>query len=299
MASARAWVLLVSALPLVLDAAVARTRSSAPVLDLIDETAKPTQELDLLEKAVFQKKKENKKWNWKEASEESKTEWAIVLKRYVMVDMTLFELARHFGQALPGKSQDGTPEASEEDRHDALGMAEKKMARLEANLARAVLDQNTSDATAADMQKARKTNLLTVHEKRILAEEHKREAQGFFAVEASGQDVLEKSKELLQALQQSDAAPKKPQPSWSSIVAAPVTPKPTYMSMLNMTQVAAPKKANTTSLRGAPSNTTESSSTIQVLFQKFHDAAKTFHGDLGNFESMQTKAVTNLLSLSS
>jgi len=271
------WALLLFGFPVLLDALKTKPGSPALAVDLLEETANPGQALDLLEKNFLQKK-ERKKWNWKEASEESKTEWSIVLKRYVLADMTVYELARHFGEALPSSTGPDT-----DDQREALGFAEKKLARLKSSLERAVLDQNTSDATSADMQKARKTNLLTVHEKRVLAQEHKREQYGFFAIEASGQDVLEKATELLQALQAQQAQPAKAQPSWSSIVAAPATPKPTYMSMLNGTQ-AVPSAAhnNATALRGAKP-------TIGAFFQKFEEAAKVLHGDLGNFESMQSK----------
>jgi len=266
--------------------------SSERALDLLEETANPGQALDLLEKETIEKKKEQKKWNWKEASEESKTEWAIVLKRYVLADMTVFELGRHFGEALPSSSP-------EEDRHEALDKARAKLTRLESNLEKAVLDQNTSDTTAGDMQKARKDNLLTVHEKRILAQEHKREQYGYFAIEASGQDVLEKAKELMQILDAKQAQPIKAQPSWSSIVAAPATPKPTYMSMLNATEkelnatepATNATQSNATALRGSKP------SPVEALFTKFQDACQTFHTDLGNFESMQSKAITTLLSM--
>lgn len=262
-------------------------------LDLIEQSAHPEQELDLLEK-----KKSQKKWNWKEASEESKTEWAIVLKRYVLADMVVFELGRFLGEALPGATAIG-------DRQESLGKAKLKLARLQSSLEKAVLDQNTSDATAGDMQKANKNNFLTVHEKRILAEEHKREQYGFFAVEASGQDVLQKAKDILQALEVDlTPQPKKAQPSWSSIVAAPSTPKPTYMSMLNATEAErnatsfAPTAANNkTSNHTATAKVENKPPTIAMLFKMFEDASKTFHGDLGNFETMEGKAMTNLLTI--
>lgn len=282
------WALLLLGLPVFLDALVVKSAVPTIVVDLLEETANPGQALDLLEKEWFSKKKEQKKWNWKEASEESKTEWAIVLKRYVLADMTVYELSRHFGEALPG-----TAGATIEDQHDALAWADKKLAKLKSNLERAVLDQNTSDATAVDMQTARKTNLLTVHEKRLLAEEHKREQYGFFAIEASGQDVLEKASEVLQTLQAQQAQPTKAQPSWSSIVAAPATPKPTYMSMLNATQaVAKPAHNNATAIQGAKP-------TAAALFQNFENAAKVLHREMGNFESMRAKSITNLLAMPS
>lgn len=263
-----------------------------PVVDLLEESANPVQALDLLEEN-FLKKKENKKWNWKEASEESKTEWAIVLKRYVLADMTVYELSRKFGEALPSSSGPATA-----DQKDSLEMAEKKLARFKSSLERAVLDQNTSDATAGDMQKARKTNLLTTHEKRILAQEHKREQYGFFAVQASAQDVLEKATELLQALEDfAHAQPAKAQPSWSSIVEAPPTPKPTYLSMLNMSSPNATQAVNSRGHKNTTHNTTSAKPTITSLYDKFEEVSKILHTDLGNFESMQSKAITTLLAM--
>merc|ERR1740133_53206 len=171
------------------------------VLNLLDDTANPGQELDLLEKEVFQKKKTEKKWNWKEASDESKTEWAIVLKRYVLADMTLYEIDRFFGEAL-------STTATSDEQREVVERTRVKLARLQSSFEKAILDQNTSDVTAGDMQNQRKGNMLTVHEKRLLADEHKREQYGFFAMEASGQDVLEKANELFQALDAKPAEPK-------------------------------------------------------------------------------------------
>jgi hypothetical protein len=264
----RGWLWIFIALPACLDA-------------LIVDRGRPEQRLDLLEK----RKKEVKKWNWKEASEESKTEWAIVLKRYTLVDLTLFELARHFGEALSaGQQQDAADEA--------LGKARGKLTKLQSYLEKAVLDQNTSDATAGDMQIDRKTNLLTAHEKRILADEHKREQYGFFAVEASGQDVLQQASALLQQLDRKQ--PKPAQPSWSSIVAAPPAPKVTYMSIFSSPNVSS-NSSHLTSGNATAHQSTASNATM--LFQRFEEASQTFHRDLGNFESMQTKAITNLLAI--
>lgn len=276
-----AWVFGSLGLPVLLDALTTARTNPEQELDLLEKAAEPVEALDLLEK----KKIEKKKWNWKEASEESKTEWAIVLKRYVFADMILFELRRLFGEALPD------PLTTTEARQEALGKARQKAARLQSSFEKAVLDQNTSDTTAGDMQKASKTNLLTAHEKRILAQDHKRERYGFFAVEASGQDVLEKTNELLQALEASQSqSTQKTSPSWSSIVAAPVTPKPTYLSMLNVTKVV----PNSTHRNGTAMPQTKP--TLGMIFKRFEDACQTFHKDLGTFESMQSKAMTNFLA---
>lgn len=242
-----------------------------------------------------------RRWDWKEASEESRTEWSIVLKRYVLVDMTLFELGRHFEEALPA-SPAGASGTSTTVDEDALATARLKVERLQSNLEKAVLDQNTSDATAGDMQKDGRTNFLTRREKRILAEEHKREQFGFFAVEASGQDVLQQAVGLLQAL---EAAAKRPQPSWGSIVAAadaPAKTKSGYPSLLPT----AGQNAARAAVKAAglpPHNATQAkprsaATTVRDLFGRFQEASQTFHKDMANFQALQSKAVTNLLTLS-
>merc|ERR1719487_2818476 len=103
--------LLLLGLPALLDALKAKPVSRRSSVDLLEESEESDQALEVLESSRLEKKE--KKWNWKEAAEESKTEWAIVLKRYVLADMTVFELGRHFGEALPSSSP-------EEDRHEAL-----------------------------------------------------------------------------------------------------------------------------------------------------------------------------------
>lgn len=281
------WALALVGLPIFLEALVTPPASPAHALDLIEETKV--------------EKKKKKKWNWKDASEESKTEWAIVLKRYTMVDLTLFELGRYFFEASQSVGAAGGQQAVDDD---PLVKARTKFARLTSNLEKAVLDQNTSDATAGDMQKNCKTNLLTVHEKRILAEEHKREQYGYFAVEASGQDVMEKAGELLAALEAKHSQKKKPSPSWSSIVAAPPTPAPTYMSMLNATTQElnattqdAPNTTQNNTKATRQANLRGASATVGTMLQAFEEASKTFHNDLANFEAMQSKAITNLLAM--
>lgn len=230
-----------------------------------------------------------RKWNWKEASEETKTEWGIVLKRYVMVDLMLFELERKFEEAMPAPGgADGHLVVDE----DALEATRKRLAKVKMNLDKAVLDQNTSDATSADMQKVRKNDHLSAAEKKALWKEHLSERYGFFAVEASAQDVLQQAGALQQALETTHNATAQIL-SWSSIVnntkAPPVPPlAPASTTVANGTAASPPrgllaKKKNATS--------------IAEFFQMYQAAAQTFHTDIGNFETMQRKAFTNLLAV--
>lgn len=211
--------------------------------------------------------RKQRKWSWRTASEESKTEWAIVTKRYVMVDTTLFELERHLDEGLEA-STGGDREAAKE----SLGQAQARLDKMRSNLERAVTDQNTSDATSLDMQKQRSGDHLTADERLVLSDEQKREREGFFAVEASGQDVLQKATILLQAIMKEEEHTTSPRgkPSWRNIV--------------NATPEVAPQPSldRRPSLLAAPS--------AAELFQKYREAAKAFHEDLGDFEAMQQKA---------
>merc|ERR1719464_1205917 len=130
-----------------------------------------------------------------------------------MIDMNLFELERHFDEALPPTRTSGGYNTVDAE---ALDKAQVKLAKLQSNLEKAVLDQNTSDSTAGDMQRDTPSNHLSSEEKRALLEEHAREQNGFFAVEASAQDVLQQANTFLKALKV--AQKKNNQPSWSSIV---------------------------------------------------------------------------------
>jgi len=327
-----------------------------------------------------------KKWNWKDASEETKTEWGIVLKRYVMVDLMLFELGRHFEAALPAPAQteDGGGTAGSDGRlvvdEEALNATAAKLSKIKNNLDKAVLDQNTSDATSADMQKSRKSDHLSLAEKKTLWKEHLRERDGFFAVEASAQDVLQQAVALQQALETAHNAAHSP--SWSSIFAAgeafvqeeqraderghlhgwqPSVRVPSHLALVlaqaanvtaqrvtaveDVVHVATQKLAMTKSrVAAAESELTEAKRrmkqaeqelqrvhkgaeqvrnnsthvvspnahpaaplghhgsekktvTISDLFQAYQGSAQTFHTDIGNFEAMQRKAFTNLLSV--
>ncbi|CAK0793420.1 unnamed protein product, partial [Prorocentrum cordatum] len=163
--------------------------------------------------------KGQRKWNWESASEETKTEWGIVLKRYVMFDMNLLELEHRWDLAMPSAAAGAGPGAAGA-ADEQLEKVQAKVAKLHDNLEKAVLDQNTSDSTAEDMQRDIRTNHLTKEQKRTLREEHQRERFGFFAVEASAQDVLSQATALVQAIAARRARPSQ---SWASIVPAPAT----------------------------------------------------------------------------
>lgn len=235
---------------------------------------------------------EKKKWTWKEASEESKTEWAIVLKRYFMVDMSLFELERHFDEALPPNTTSG---GSHTVDAEALDKAQVKLAKLQANLEKAVLDQSTSDTTAGDMQRNTPRNHLSSGEKQALMREHTREQNGFFAVEASAQDVLQQANTFLKALKA--AQQKDKQPSWSSIVPTP-PPESHYLSLLPKVHSAPSQGVNMTAPPQAGSGKLAHQKTLLMLFQRYQEAAKTFHTDLGSFQALQSKAFTSFLAVS-
>jgi len=241
-----------------------------------------------------------KKWNWKEASEETKTEWGIVLKRYVMVDMSLFELERHFGEAMDAVGNSSSDEERRQqlaDFDEALAASRKKLDKMANNLKAAEDDQNTSDGTSGDMQIERKGGQLSASQKKALSEEHHREQYGFFAIEASGQDVLMQATALQQALESRRNASK--HSSWMSIV-------PEAPAYANVAAVATPSAksqqgGNSTAAQktapGAEKTDKQGPPTIASLLSKYQASSQAFHTDLGSFEDAQRKAFTNLLSL--
>lgn len=234
--------------------------------------------------------KGKKKWNWKTASEETKTEWGIVLKRYVMFDMNLLQLEHLWDEALPSEAV-GTSGGDSKVDDESLARIKAKVAKLQDNLEKAVLDQNTSDTTADDMQRDIRSNYLTKAEKTKLREGHQRERYGFFSVEASAQDVFSQASSLLQAI---SAQSSKPAQSWASIVPAPTA----YPSLLtNATELRAAAaivrgSANSTqnSTAGSKGGGGDAPETLSALLAKYHEVVKTFRTDLGNFQNMQKKA---------
>lgn len=224
---------------------------------------------------------ERRRWTWAQASEETKTEWAIVMRRYIMVDTALFELELHLGEALPVDPTTGTRRTAVDA--EALAKASAKLAKIQSDLQRAVLDQNTSDETAGDMQATRAGNNLTAGEKRSLREAHQRERYGFFAVEASGQDVMQQADALLRALHVLAAREEsgRSTSSWSSIVQPGVA---AAAASTDADRARASKEGKGSDDSQAPALG------LDALFQKYQDAARTFHGDLGRFEASQSSA---------
>mmetsp|Transcript_29718 Transcript_29718/g.68399 ORF Transcript_29718/g.68399 Transcript_29718/m.68399 type:complete len:272 (-) Transcript_29718:149-964(-) len=237
---------------------------------------------------------EERKWNWKEAVEETKTEWAIVLKRYVLADVTLFDLQRHFSQALPAKGIAGLELRVDADE---LQMAGTKLGRLSDNLERAVLDQNTSDVTAVDMQSNRKSNHLSTSEKVKLHDTHKQEQMGFFAVEASGQHVLQQASALYDALV--NFSNRTVSQSWGSLglgEGASESGGEYRLKLLsaNVTEadrVGAQKTLVASAAATQDGEQSELLAKTNELYEQYQQAARSFHLDLGNFEALDSKAI--------
>merc|ERR1719188_2703440 len=77
----------------------------------------------------------SRRWDWKSASEESLTEWSIVLRRYYMVDMELADLIRRFGEAFPAEGA-----KQEKVKPDDMAHIRAKVEKLSANLEAALTD---------------------------------------------------------------------------------------------------------------------------------------------------------------
>jgi len=132
----------------------------------------------------------SRRWDWKSASEESLTEWSIVLRRYYMVDMELGDLMRRFGEVLP------PPEGAkqEELKPDDVARIRSKVDKLSANLEAALADQRVSDGTFGNMEVDKK---LSPKQKQALFDEHKEEWHKAQELAELGRAARGRSQELL------------------------------------------------------------------------------------------------------
>lgn len=117
-----------------------------------------------------------RRWNWKTASAESVTEWAIVLRRYHLVSMDLSNLLTQLIFLLPvnpvtGDAQPGMAGGGAERAH-------AKVEKICQNVVAGMRDQNVSDATFRTMEADKA--LRTSQQRALLAEhaEKQRQASG-------------------------------------------------------------------------------------------------------------------------
>lgn len=223
------------------------------------------------------------RWDWNAASEESKTEWGIVLKRYYLVDTLFFELQRRLSDTL-GLKDDISSDLSE----DSLKHIQKVMTKAQTNLKIAEEDQNTSDATFASMEKHSKANKLTEQEKKSLVEEHDRERHGFSVLAGHGKSVMQNAEDFLFILK----------------ACVHQEAKVNKTSLLKSINETVPAKSdaifNRTSLSKVKLYTNRSKSMIKDLksvLQKYQKGAEAFHKEVVNFEAAQHKALSKLLAV--
>lgn len=204
------------------------------------------------------------RWHWKEASDESKTEWGIVLKRFFMADTLLWQFEHHVREALPGEATEGPP---------ALDKARAKLQKVAANLDEAKGDQDTSDSTFGDMQVDKS---LTDAERLTLREQYKTEQHGFFAADTSGREALRLARELVDLVSSNDSKSKSV-PLHGNSTAHDV-------AVVNATGAAARPGSS-------PGDA------FDQAFRKYQDSAATFHSAVTAFETDQHRALANLLAL--
>mmetsp|Transcript_88078 Transcript_88078/g.247613 ORF Transcript_88078/g.247613 Transcript_88078/m.247613 type:complete len:244 (-) Transcript_88078:102-833(-) len=149
-----------------------------------------------------------RRWNWSDASMESRTEWGIVLKRFAIADAELWDVGHRIAEAI-----DDIGGVVEEPNAAFFQALDGKVAKVKRNLEAAVEDQATSNQTFADMEADTR---LTAGDRQALAEEHARELQGFDATLAAGEAAVQAASALASALQNNwrtrpHAAPGSPQ----------------------------------------------------------------------------------------
>lgn len=164
-----------------------------------------------------------KKWDWKTASGESVTEWAIVLRRFHMVDMELTDLLTMFSFDLPVNPETGMPQTV--DMQADLPRMRKKVEKLSENLENAVKDQQTADDTFGNMETDRR---LSASDKEALAVDHRAELRRSQELLDLGRASLSHAKSLLSCIDVPAGAVPGPNcvaPAAMGSQAAPASPK--------------------------------------------------------------------------
>mmetsp|Transcript_52259 Transcript_52259/g.149751 ORF Transcript_52259/g.149751 Transcript_52259/m.149751 type:complete len:267 (-) Transcript_52259:86-886(-) len=135
-----------------------------------------------------------KRWNWQSAADETKTEWAIVLRRYTEVDMELASLVFSISNLMA--SGDG------DDATGRLPALRRKAGKISVHLRDAVQASKVSDDTLHDMDKEKR---LTTEQRQSLEREHTLQKQQTLELATLGQAAWHAADALLTSFSQQRA----------------------------------------------------------------------------------------------
>jgi len=149
-----------------------------------------------------------KRWDWKTASDEAITEWAIELRRYNMVDMELNDMVVRLSLVLPIDPTTG--EARPNPDQSEVEHMRKKANKIQSELDGAASSQHVADETFADMEG---DTQFTLKDKQKLSDEHSKELLKFQDLARSGHEALHQALAILKLFDKAALAPAQAQTS--------------------------------------------------------------------------------------
>mmetsp|Transcript_107554 Transcript_107554/g.213629 ORF Transcript_107554/g.213629 Transcript_107554/m.213629 type:complete len:240 (+) Transcript_107554:124-843(+) len=140
-----------------------------------------------------------KRWDYGEASTESQTEWAIVMRRYMMVDSELNDLEIHLSRALDNPVQGSA--IGGVDPFEAASLR-GKVEKVSDHLLAASDDQRVNNRTFNDMVHDRKLNST---QRQALEIVHQQQVTTSNRLDAFGQAAVTDAKAVLKELNRASA----------------------------------------------------------------------------------------------
>lgn len=132
---------------------------------------------------------ERQRWDFKSATEEMRTEWGIVLRRYYMVDMEMTDISLKLSELLPEEGQ-GPMSIDAQD----VQMLDRKVTKLATNLENARRDLEVSENTISNMEVDQQ---LDAQSRDALIKEHEQQQDRAESLSHLGEVALTAAKALL------------------------------------------------------------------------------------------------------
>lgn len=224
-----------------------------------------------------------KKWDWKTASDETLTEWAIELRRYNMVDMQLNDMVVGLSLVLPVDPTTG--EARPNPDQGEVEHMRKKAGKIQSQLDGAAYDQKVADETFGNMEG---DSELNAKQKQTLFDEHTKEVHKSQDLAGSGHEALRQALAILKLFDK--ATPTTAVLSTSNSTSrANVDAQP----KLNATAV-----GNGTSLADIAAARAAASPVVQ-MYNSFKDASDAFRAKRAEFAQEARESKSQLLAVKS
>lgn len=229
-----------------------------------------------------------KKWDWKTASDETLTEWAIELRRYNMVDMQLNDMVVGLSLVLPVDPTTG--EARPNPDQGEVEHMRKKAGKIQSQLDGAAYDQKVADETFGNMEGDYELN---AKQKQTLFDEHTKEVHKSQDLAGSGHEALRQALAILKLFD-------KATPTTAVLSTSNSTSRANASSKLVDAQ---PKRnatavGNGTSLADIAAARAAASPVVQ-MYNGFKDASDAFRAKRAEFAQEARESKSQLLAVKS